>query len=133
MKKLLLLSIIGILGPIKTLAQSQSWNSQIPDDGFAYASVFAGSFSLLLSIIIGIIATFIVFRSAKKLGGGLFGSVLNFIGVALVFIVLGTIATVVNPWYTGFDFNIASTVCFALGYIFTVVGATKLLKGIMNT
>ncbi|MFA6270169.1 MAG: hypothetical protein WC657_03095 [Candidatus Paceibacterota bacterium] len=108
-------------------------NAQIPEDGFAYASVFAGNFSLLLSIIIGIIAIVIVFRSAKKLGGGLFGSVLNYIGLALCFIVFGTIATIINPWYTGFDFNIVSTVCFAMGYIFTVIGATNLLKGIMNT
>jgi len=108
-------------------------SAQIPDDGFAYASVFAGSFSLLLSIIIGIIAIFIVFRSAKKLGGGLFGSVLNYIGIGITLIVLGTIATVVDPWYTGLGFNIVSTVCFAMGYIFTVIGANKLLKGIMNT
>ena len=106
---------------------------QIPNDSFAYASVFAGNFSLLLSIIIGIIATFIVFRAAKKLGGGLFGSVLNYIGVGVSFIVLGTIATVVDPWYMGFGFNIVSTVCFAIGYIFAVIGANKLLKGIMNT
>jgi hypothetical protein len=110
-----------------------NFNVQIPDDGFAYASVFAGSFSLLLSIIIGIIATFIVFRAAKKLGGGLFGSVLNYIGIGMSLIVLGTIATIVDPWYTGLGFNIVSTVCFAIGYIFTVIGANKLLKGIMNT
>ncbi|MFH0804399.1 MAG: hypothetical protein V1896_02260 [Candidatus Zambryskibacteria bacterium] len=109
-----------------------NFNVQIPDDGFAYASVFAGNFSLLLSIIIGVIATFIVFRAAKKLGGGLFGSVLNYIGIGMTLIVLGTIATVVDPWFVGFDFNIVSTVCFAMGYIFSVVGANKLLKGIMN-
>lgn len=131
MKKILSLSFIANLLPITALAQN--FDSQIPDDGFAYASVFAGNFSLLLSIIIGMIATFIVFRSARKLGGGLFGSVLNYIAIALSFIVLGTIATVIDPWYVGFDFNIVSTVCFALGYIFTVIGATKLLKGIMNT
>lgn len=130
MKKFLLLSIVGVILPITVLAQK--WNTPIPDDGFAYASVFAGSFSLLLSIVIGIIATFIVFRAARKLGGGLFGSVLNYIGIGMSFIVLGTIATVVDPWYTGFGFNIVSTVCFAMGYIFTVIGANKLLRGIMS-
>lgn len=109
-----------------------NFNIQIPDDGYAYASAFTGNFSLLLSIIIGIIATFIVFRAAKKLGGGLFGSVLNYVGIGLSLIVLGTIATVVDPWYTGLGFNVVSTVCFALGYIFTVIGANKLLKGIMS-
>jgi len=132
MKKFfLLLSVVGIIGPVTVLAQNL--NMQIPDDGFAYASAFTGNFSLFLSIVIGIIATFIVFRSARKLGGGLFGSVLNYIGIGVSLIVLATIATVVDPWYTGFGFNIVSTVFFAMGYIFTVIGANKLLKGIMNT
>lgn len=131
MKKFLLLTIAGSFSPIIALAQS--WNNQISDDGYAYASAFTGNFSLLLSIVIGAIATFIVFRAAKKLGGGLFGLVLNYIGIAVAFIVLGSIATIVNPWHIGFDFNIASTVFYALGYIFTVIGANKLLKGIMNT
>jgi hypothetical protein len=48
---------------------------QITNDAVAYASLFAGNFSLLLSIVIGIIATGIVFRAAKKMGGGLFGVV----------------------------------------------------------
>lgn len=131
MKKFILSIIFWILGPV--VASAQSWEGQIPDDGFAYASVFAGNFSLLLSVVIGIIATFIVFRSAKKLGGGLFGSVLNYFGVGVLLIVLGTIATVVDPWFSGLGFNVVSMVFFALGYIFAVVGANKLLKGIMNT
>jgi hypothetical protein len=129
MKKFFLISILSLIGPIT--ASAQSWN--IPDDGFAYASAFTGNFSLFLSIVIGIIATFIVFRSAKKLGGGLFGSVLNYIGIGVSLIVLGTIATVVDPWYTGLGFNIVSTIFFATGYIMTVIGANKLLKGIMST
>jgi hypothetical protein len=130
MKKFLLPSIVGILGPVTAFAQ-QRLDVPIPEDGYAYASIFAGSFSLMLSIVIGIIANFIVFRAAKKLGGGLFGSVLNYIGIGMTLVILGTIATIVDPWYTGF-FNIVSTVCFALGYIFTVIGANKLLKGIMT-
>jgi hypothetical protein len=132
MKKLLLISVMVAVLPVAAFAQN--WNAQqIPDDSFAYASLFAGSFSLLLSIVIGIIATFVVFRAAKKLGGGLFGSVLNYISIGMSLIVLGTITTVINPWNTGFNFNIVSTVFFAMGYIFTVIGANKLLKGIMNT
>lgn len=125
------MSVLASLGPVTTLAQS--WDTQIPDDGYAYASAFTGGLSLLLSIVIGVIAVFIVFRAARKLGGGLFGSVLNYIGIAITLIVIGTIATILNPWYTGFNFNVVSTVFFALGYIFTVVGANKLFRGIMNT
>ena len=110
-----------------------NFNIQLPNDGFAYASIFAGNFSLSLSILIGIIATVLVFRAAKKLGGGLFGSVLNYVGAGMLFIVLGTIFTVVDPWLTTFWFNVVSTVFFAIGYIFMVLGANKLLTGIMNT
>jgi hypothetical protein len=130
MKKFFLLSMLGIIGPVTALAQN--WDMQISDDGFAYATAFTGNFSLFLSILIGVIATFIIFRSARKLGGGLFGLVLNYIGVGISLIVLGTITTVVSPWYTGLGFNIVSTVFFAMGYVFTVIGANKLLKGIMN-
>ena len=132
MKKFLLLTvIIEIIQPVSVFAQK--WNTPIPNDSFAYASLFTGNLSLLLSIVIGIIATFLVFRVAKKLGGGLFGSVLNYIGIGMLLIVLGTISTVIDPWFVSLWFNILSTAFFATGYIFMVIGANKLMKGIMNT
>ena len=131
MKKFLFLSFSVAAMPLAVLAQNL--NITVPDDEFAYASLFAGNFSLLLSLVIGAIATFLVFRAAKKLGGGLFGSVLNFIDVGMLFIVLGTLATVINPSTTNLWLNITSTAFFALGYIFMVLGANKLLKGIMST
>ena len=130
MKKLLL-SIALVLSPVMALAQG--FDVSLSNDSFAYASIFAGNFSLLLSMVIGIIATFFVFRAAKKLGGGLFGSVLNYIGVGMFLIVLGTIATMINQWFVSLWSGIGSITCFALGYIFMVIGANKLLKGIMNT
>jgi len=133
MKKLLSLITFGITAAAPVVSFAQEWNLPQSDDGYAYASIFAGNFSLLLSIVIGIIANAIVFRAAKKMGGGLFGSVLNYIGVGMTLIVVGTIATVMGPLFTSFWFNVASTVCFATGYIFTVLGANKLLKGIMST
>lgn len=130
MKNFLLPAVIGIVLPAAAFAQVLDVPQS--NDGYAYASVFAGNFSLLLSIVIGVIATFIVFRAASKLGGGLFGSVLNYVGIGMVFIVLGTIVTVASPWFTGFLLDITSTACFAFGYIFMVIGANKLFKGIMN-
>jgi len=131
MKKFLTIISIAIL-PVTALAQNfEEINS---NDYFAFASIFAGNFSLLLSIIIGIFATFFVFRSASKLGGGLFGIVLNYIGIGMLFVVFGTVFTVVDSWFSGdFWFGVISTACFALGYIFMAIGANKLLKGIMNT
>jgi len=131
MKKFFLFSTI-FLTPI--LALAQEWDVQISNDDFAYASIFTGNFSLLLSIVIGVIATFLVFRAAGKMGGGLFGTVLNYVGIGMVLIVLGTISIVVEPWIlSDIWLRLAHTVFFALGYIFMVIGGNKLLKGIMST
>ena len=112
---------------------SQSLNNSISSDQVAYASIFAGNFSLLLSICIGIIATVIVFRAAKRMGGGLFGYVLNYIGIGMVLVVIGSLCGVLTPWISSFWLTIANTVFFSIGYIFMVIGANKLLKGIINT
>ncbi|MBN2093831.1 MAG: hypothetical protein JW740_00425 [Candidatus Zambryskibacteria bacterium] len=130
MKKFLLISMIGIISPKLVLAQQV--NFSISNDGIAYASRFTSDLSLLLSVVIGLIATYLVFRAVKKLKGGLFGSILNFISLGMLFIVLGTIAVFMNSWFPGIWFNIISTAFFAMGYIFMVVGANKLLKGVMN-
>lgn len=130
MKKFLFFVFAITIQPALALAQDP--DDVFLNDGYAYASVFTGNFSLFLSILIGVVAVVIVFRSAKRLGGGLFGSVLNYVGIGVSFIVLGTLSTVVDPWYVGLGFNIASTACFALGYVFIVIGANKLFKGIMS-
>jgi hypothetical protein len=130
MKKVLLLSTAMAFLP--ALAFAQNFDFSASNDDIAYASLFSGNFSLLLSIVIGLIATFLVFRASQKLRGGLFGWVLNYISIGMLFVVLGTISTVMNLWFYGFWLNIISTAFFAMGYIFMVLGANKLLKGIMN-
>ena len=131
MKKILVFIAVGILLPILTLAQQVG--SGVFNDEIAYASVFTGNFSLLLSLVIGIIANFTVFQSAKKLKGGLFGSVLNYIGIGMSLVILGTLSTIIDPLIIGSWFNVAGTVLFSMGYIFMVIGANKLFKGIMST
>lgn len=125
------LGLLGLLAPLVGFAQER--NLMVPEDGVAYASIFAGDLSLLLSVVIGIIATSFVFRAAKKMGGGLFGSVLNYIAIGMVFMVFGTMVIFTDNWFTGVWFNVVNTFCFASGYIFMVIGANKLLKGIINT
>ena len=126
-------SILGLLGlmiPLQLFAQER--DTLISSDGVAYASIFAGDLSLLLSIVIGIIVTSFVLRAAKKMGGGLFGSVLNYIAVGMVLVVLGSVSIFIGNWLSGVWFNVINTICFATGYIFMVIGANKLLRGIMN-
>ncbi len=108
------------------------WNLGTTQDGLGYAGLFAGNFSFLLSIIIGIIATYFVFQVASKMGGGLFGSVLWFVGYGMVLIVLGSISIALEPWVPEVWIQITHTVFFALGFVFLAVGANKLLRGINN-
>ncbi|HEY4480312.1 MAG TPA: hypothetical protein VJB58_02480 [Candidatus Paceibacterota bacterium] len=130
-KKVLFPILLPLLLPLSVFAQSR--DVVISSDEVAYASVFAGDLSLLLSVVIGAIATWFVFRAAKKMGGGLFGSVMDYISLGMLLMVIGTISTFFGNWFTGVWFNVVNTTCFALGYIFMVIGSNKLLKGIINT
>lgn len=129
--KFFVFTLAGLISPLSLFAEER--DVAISNDGVAYASVFAGDLSLLLSIVIGIIATSFVFRAAKRMGGGLFGSVLNYIAVGMILVVLGTLSIFVSNWFGGVWFTVVNTICFATGYIFMVVGANKLLRGIINT
>ncbi len=118
---------------LPALVFGQNRDIMVSGDEVAYASYFAGDLSLLLSVVIGVIATWFVFRAARKMGGGLFGSVMNYISLGMLLMVIGTISTFLGNWFTGVWFDVVNTACFALGYIFMVVGSNKLLKGIINT
>ncbi len=106
------------------------WDIGIADNGILYAGAFLGNFSFLLAVVIGIIATFFVFRSARRLGGGLFGRVLNYVGIGMLLIAVGTISVIFEPWFSDLWVQLAHTVFFATGFIFLGFGADKLLKGI---
>lgn len=101
-------------------------------DSIAYASAFSSNISLLLSVLIGIIASILVLRAAGKMGGGLFGSVLNYIGIGMLIAALGTVSIIVSYWIPGEWTSLSHVVLFSAGYIFMVIGANKLLKGIMS-
>jgi len=109
------------------------------EDNIVYASLFSGQFAFLLSIIIGLIATQFAFRAAKRMGGGLFGVVLNYMAIGMLLIVIGTITILINPYVATIIpdplvvelwTSLAHTSFFSLGFIFLVLGAEKLLKGI---
>lgn len=130
MKKLSLIPLSLLSLPI--FASAQNWDIPVSNDNYAFASVFTGNLSMLLSIVIGIIATFLVLRAASKMGGGLFGTVLNYIGYGMSLVIIGTISVTLDPWISDIWLRLIHTTFFALGYILMVVGANKLLKGIMS-
>lgn len=131
MKKILALLTVLFLIPYKVFG-AENWDVPVANDNIAYASVFTGNLSMLLSIVIGIIATYLVLRAASKMGGGLFGSVLKYIGYGMSLVIFGTISVWLEPWISDIWLRLIHTTFFALGYILMVVGANKLLNGIMS-
>jgi hypothetical protein len=101
-------------------------------DTIAYASSFVSSLSLGLAIIIGIAASILVFRAAHKMGGGLFGSVLGYMGAGMIIVVVGTLSVVFSAWLPSAWVTLIHTVLFSIGYICMVLGANKLYRGIMS-
>lgn len=101
-------------------------------DPIAYYSNFAGSFSSWMGIAIGIIATVLVLRSAGKMGGGLFGKVLNLMGLGMGLVTLGSLSVVAASWVPASFVALSHTVLFSLGFVLMVLGANKMLKGIMS-
>lgn len=106
------------------------WDIAILNNQILYVGTFLGKFSFLLAIVIGIFATSFIFRAARQMGGGLFGSVLNYVGIGMTLIVIGTIAVTLEPLFDNLWAWLAHTSLFVLGFIFLVLGAKKLLKGI---
>ena len=101
-------------------------------DTITYASDFSSTLLLWVSILIGVIASVLVLRSAGKMGGGLFGSVLNFFGYGMIMVVAGSVLKAVSPWVLSPFIDLGHTIFFSLGFILMVLGANKLLKGIMS-
>jgi len=101
-------------------------------DTVTFASNFVSELSLWLAIVIGLTASILVLRAAHKMGGGLFGSVLNFMGVGMIIVVAGTLSVVLSVWLPGAWINLIHTVLFSVGFISMVIGANKLFKGIMS-
>lgn len=101
-------------------------------DTISYASDIVSKSSLWIGILIGIIATVLVFRSAGKMGGGLFGGVLHLFGIGMIMIVAGTLSVVFASWIPANFLELTRTVLFSTGYVLMVLGANRLLKGIMS-
>jgi hypothetical protein len=101
-------------------------------DTISYASGFVSQLSTWIGVIIGIIATVLVFRSSGKMGGGLFGSVLNLFGLGMVMMILGTLSVIFSNWIPVAYLEISRMVVFSTGYVLMVLGAQRLLKGIMS-
>jgi hypothetical protein len=131
MNKYFIMSLFAILFPVSVFAQQLEQINL--DNNLNYACSFSGSFTFLLSIIIGAIATILVLRSSTKLRGGLFGLVLNYIGIGMFFLVMGSVSFIANNWFYNIWSDLVSMMLFSVGFIFIVLGANKLMKSVMQS
>ena len=88
------------------------------------------AYVLISAVIIAIVATIVVFRNARKMKGGVFGSVLNFFGIGMVAILLGFISDSELSFLPVDDVNVVGNILFIVGYILMAVAAVKMSKAI---
>lgn len=104
-------------------------NNSIFTDGLVYLNTFINNFSFLLSIVVGLIATYFVFKMALKMRGGLFGEVLKYIGFGMSFIIIGSLVMVFEIMFSLMWRQFIYTLFFALGFVMVAIGSNKLVKG----
>ena len=88
------------------------------------------AYALISAVLIAIIATVVVFRNAKKMKGGIFGTVLNYFGIGMVAILLGFISGSELSFLPADDLNVVGNILFIIGYILMAIAAVKMSKAI---
>ncbi|MCK5590917.1 MAG: hypothetical protein KAI72_03075 [Candidatus Pacebacteria bacterium] len=88
------------------------------------------AYALISAVIIAIVATIVVFRNARKMKGGVFGSVLNFFGIGMVAMLLGFISDSELSFLPVDDVNVVGNILFIVGYILMAIAAVKMSKAI---
>ena len=114
----LFLALVNV-APVVSLAQD--------DIQGASSGTFVNSMPLWIAVGIGFIATFLVFRNAQKIGGGVLGKVYYHFGTGMFLVVLGFLAVVVPPWASEVIIMRTHDALFVMGYLIMAFGAQKIL------
>ena len=88
---------------------------------------FSNSISLWIAIAIGAVATFMVFRIANRIGGGVLRVVYNYFAVGMLLITGASIIIVLPAWAPSFVVSRTHDMILILGFGIMVYGAKKLL------
>lgn len=91
------------------------------------------AYALVSALIVALVTCAIVFRSAKKMKGGIFGKVLNYFGSGMVVVFLGYVIDAYPTLLPMIDIAVIGTITNILiifGYILMAVAATKLSHAI---
>lgn len=89
---------------------------------------FANSFSVGLAMVVGVLASFLVFVNAKKIGGGALAKVYNYFGLGMLFNLAGfAVSSLPHSWAPFLTTFRARDLLFIVGYTAMAVGAKKIL------
>jgi hypothetical protein len=89
---------------------------------------FANSFSSGIALVVGVLASTLVFVNAKKIGGGTLARVYNYFGIGMLFNLAGfAISIMPTPWAQFLTSFRVHDSLFIIGYTAMAVGAKKIL------
>ena len=118
MKKILLVVPL-LFTPALLFADSEGYVNILVDD-------LAPRLSLWSAIIVAFAASIMVFVNARSMKGGVFGAVLNYFAIGMVFILASFVVVSLNVFgFEGFA-KTTNNILFILGYIIMALAANKL-------
>lgn len=120
MKKILLI-ITLFFTPVLLFAMQNDYIDSLVND-------LAPRLSLWSSIIIAITASVMVFVNARSMKGGVFGTVLGYFAVGMIFILGSSVVISLDVFGTGEFVRTANNILFILGYITMALAADKLSR-----
>lgn len=118
MKKILLVSSL-LFTPTLIFAESPDYVNTLVND-------LAPRLSLWSAIIVAFAASVMVFVNARSMKGGVFGTVLNYFAVGMVFILGSFVVVSLNIFGSEGFAKTANNILFILGYIIMALAANKL-------
>ncbi len=92
--------------------------------------VILNSYSLISAILIAIVTSILVAVNARKMKGGVFGTVLNYFSVGMFLVLAGFIAGSVPFWSSDYGgmIKVFHDVFYIIGYILMAVAAHKMFR-----
>lgn len=118
MKKILLVAPL-LFTPALLFAESEGYLNTLVSD-------LAPRLSLWSAIIVAFAASVMVFVNARSMKGGVFGTVLNYFAIGMVFILGSFVVVSLNIFDSPGFAKTANNILFILGYIIMALAANKL-------